>query len=74
MAMVPESWSGHEPPVSEEPPVEFLSESQRRAVFEKVLVTVNAKFMGPNPDIQRLRADHERTVLQSQTAEDFERR
>ena len=32
-----------------------LSESQRRAVFEKVLDTVNAKFMGPNPDIQKLR-------------------
>ncbi|MEP7307948.1 MAG: S41 family peptidase [Acidobacteriota bacterium] len=50
-----------------------LSEAQRRAVFEKVLDTVNKKFMGPEPDVQKLRRDHERDVVQSATADEFER-
>ena len=49
-----------------------LSESQRRAVFEKVLDTVNTKFMGPEPDIQRLRHEYERDVLQSATIEELQ--
>jgi carboxyl-terminal processing protease len=49
-----------------------LSEPQRRAVFENVLDTVSKKFMGPQPDIQGLRRDHERDAVTSATAEAFE--
>lgn len=49
-----------------------LNEAQRREVLEKVLATIDKKFMGPEPDIKVLREKHERDVLQSETAEDME--
>jgi C-terminal processing protease CtpA/Prc len=52
--------------------VEFLNESQRRAVFMKVLEAVDNKFMGSDPDTNALREQHERQILQSSTAEEFE--
>ncbi len=72
MAMAPVCCSGHAPPGSREAGLGSLSEAQRRAVFEKVLDTVNKKFMGPEPDIQQLRRDHERDVVQSATTEELE--
>jgi hypothetical protein len=52
--------------------VTTLNEAQRRAVLEKVLETVDKKFMGPEPDIKRLRQQHESAVLQSTTTEEVE--
>jgi carboxyl-terminal processing protease len=49
-----------------------LNEPQRRAVFQKVLDTVDKKFMGPEPDIKTLAQRHEQRVVQSSTAEEFE--
>jgi hypothetical protein len=47
-----------------------FGEPQRQAVFEKVLEIVSQEFMGPEPDIQMLRRDHERDAIQSATTED----
>jgi carboxyl-terminal processing protease len=49
-----------------------LTESQRRAVLRKVLETVEKKFMGPEPDTMGLAQKHDRDVVQSSTAEEFE--
>jgi carboxyl-terminal processing protease len=49
-----------------------LNETQRRAVFQKVLGTVDKKFMGPEPDTKTLAQNHEQRVVQSSTAEEFE--
>ena len=70
--MAPVCCSGHAPLASREAGLVSLSEAQRRTVFEKVLDTVSKKFMGPEPDIQKLRRDHEREAVQSATAEEFE--
>ena len=43
-------------------------------MFRKVLETVDKKFMGPEPDTKGLADTHEREVVQSATAEDFEHR
>ena len=43
-------------------------------MFRKVLDTVDKKFMGPEPDTKGLADTHEREVVQSATAEDFEQR
>src|SRR6266508_2848957 len=50
-----------------------LNEPQRRAIFQKVLDRVDKKFMGPAPDTKTLAEKHEQAVVQSSTAEDFER-
>ena len=53
----------------------FLNETQRRAVFTKVLAVVDAKFAPPQrtiPDGRTLRKDYEPSALRSATAEDFE--
>src|SRR5262245_54581319 len=49
-----------------------LTESERRAVFRKVLETVNKKFMGPDPDTKMLAENHEQRIVQSITTEEFE--
>ena len=50
----------------------FLTEPQRRTVFDKVLTLVDTKFSGTDIDVTRLREAHEARVLNSRTAEDFE--
>jgi carboxyl-terminal processing protease len=57
---------------SEEKQVEFLNESQRRAVFTKVLETVDKKFMGSDPETETLQLEHGHQILESRTAEEFE--
>jgi carboxyl-terminal processing protease len=52
--------------------VEFLSDSQRREVFTRVLQAVDKKFMGSNPDTKTLRQEHQERILKSRTAEEFE--
>jgi carboxyl-terminal processing protease len=49
-----------------------LTEVQRRTILDKVLEIVDQKFMGPDPDLGSLRAQHERAVLQSTTTEALE--
>ena len=47
----------------------------RRTVFDKVLRSVQDRFVRPTalpPDVQKLREDHQTRVLASSTAEDFE--
>ncbi|HEU4687068.1 MAG TPA: S41 family peptidase [Vicinamibacterales bacterium] len=50
----------------------FLTEPQRRTVFDKVLTLVDTKFAGTDIDVTRLREAHEARVVNSHTAEDFE--
>lgn len=50
----------------------FLTEPQRRTVFDKVLTLVDTKFAGTDIDVNRLREAHEARVVNSDTAEDFE--
>jgi C-terminal processing protease CtpA/Prc len=50
----------------------FLTEGQRRTVFDKILKLIDTKFAGPEPDTRRLREDHEAEIVGSQTAEAFE--
>ena len=50
----------------------FLTEPQRRTVFDKVLMLVDTKFAGTDIDVNRLREAHEARVVTSDTAEDFE--
>jgi hypothetical protein len=57
---------------SEEKQVDFLNESQRRAVFTKVLETVDKKFMGSDPETETLQREHGHQILKSRTAEEFE--
>jgi C-terminal processing protease CtpA/Prc len=52
--------------------VTFLTEPQRRTVFDKVLTLVDTKFAGTDIDVNRLREVHEARVVNSDTAEDFE--
>ena len=47
-------------------------EAQRRSVLDKVLQTVDEKFMGPDTDTARLRQAHEEAILLSETPEQFE--
>jgi hypothetical protein len=54
--------------------VDFLSASQRRDVFTKVLQTVDKKFTGSNPDTKRLREEHEPQILQCRVARAARRR
>lgn len=49
-----------------------LTESARRDVFQRVLTTIDRKFMGPPVDLSSLRARHEHAVVGSETPEAFE--
>ena len=50
----------------------FLTEPQRRTVFDKVLMLVDTKFAGAEIDVGRLREAHEARVVNSHTPEEFE--
>lgn len=50
----------------------FLTEAQRQSVFDKTLQVIATKFAGPDVDVQKLRTEHERTVVRSETASAFE--
>lgn len=50
----------------------LTSESQRRQVFEKVLGTIEQKFMGDEPNTRELRDEHEGEVIRAESSEDFE--
>jgi hypothetical protein len=52
--------------------VTFLTEQQRRTVFDKVITLVDTKFIGTDVDVKRLREAHEPRVVGSSTQEDFE--
>jgi C-terminal processing protease CtpA/Prc len=49
-----------------------LTESERRDVFQRVLTTIDRKFMGPPVDLPALKAQHEQAVVGSETPEVFE--
>jgi carboxyl-terminal processing protease len=49
-----------------------ITEAQRRTIFEKVLSTVDAKFMGGDPNTQKMRVEHEAEIVRAQTSDDFE--
>jgi len=49
-----------------------LAESQRRAVFDRVLTVIDRRFMGADPDTARLREQHEPNVARAQSRADFE--
>ncbi len=68
MATVPPSSCHHGP----QPNVEFLTESQRREVFITVLRTVDKRFMGPDANTMKLRQEHERDVVSSNSGDAFE--
>jgi C-terminal processing protease CtpA/Prc len=51
----------------------FLTEPQRRTVFDKILMLVDTKFAGTEIDVNRLREAHEAHVVNSQTPEEFEK-
>jgi len=53
--------------------VTFITESQRRAVFDKVISLIDTKFTGAEVDVTHLRASHESGIVNSGTPEDFER-
>jgi C-terminal processing protease CtpA/Prc len=57
---------------TEEMEMVTLTESQRRDVFQRVLVLIEKKFMGPDVNTTALRARHEADVLKSATPESFE--
>lgn len=50
----------------------FLSAAERRSVLDKVLTTVDIKFMGPAVDTKALRTRHEDAVVGADTREGFE--
>jgi C-terminal processing protease CtpA/Prc len=50
----------------------ILNESERRSVFQKVLQTIDKKFMGPEADTKKLAEKHEQNVVQSTTGDEFE--
>ena len=49
-----------------------LSETERRSVLEKVLSTIDAKFMGAEPNTRRMRDEHEGPIIRAQSPDDFE--
>jgi len=49
-----------------------LSETQRRAVFNKVVSLIDTKFMGADVDTRQLREVHEPTAVRAATSEAFE--
>ena len=50
----------------------FLTETQRRAVFDKVITLVDTKFTGPDVNVNQLREMHAPRVVGSRSLEDFE--
>ncbi len=50
----------------------FLTEPQRRTVFDKVISLVDTKFSGADVDVSQLRDVHGPRVVGSRTLEDFE--
>jgi C-terminal processing protease CtpA/Prc len=52
--------------------VTFLTEQQRRTVFDKVLTLVDTKFIGTDIGVNQLRDAHETRVVNAITPEDFE--
>ena len=50
----------------------FLTEPQRRTVFDKVISLVDTKFSGADVDVRQLRDVHQPRVVSSRTLEDFE--
>jgi C-terminal processing protease CtpA/Prc len=52
--------------------VTFLTEQQRRTVFDKVLTLVDTKFIGADIEVNQLRDAHETRVVNANTPEDFE--
>lgn len=48
------------------------NEAQRREVFDKVLESIEQKFMGGEPDTRRLRQEHEAGIIRAESSEDFE--
>ena len=50
----------------------FLTETQRRSVFENVIRLIDTRFMGADADTSKLRQEHETTVVTSDTPEAFE--
>lgn len=50
----------------------FLDERQRRAVFERIVRLIETKFSGPEPDLRRLREEHETAIVTAQSGEAFE--
>lgn len=52
--------------------MDTLAAAQRKAVFEKVLETVQRKFVGPVPDVSTLRHDHGSRVLGASTVVEIE--
>src|SRR5437870_2435148 len=49
-----------------------LSETERRGVLDKVLSTIDAKFMGAEPNTRRMRDEHEGPIICAQSPDDFE--
>ena len=49
-----------------------LSETERRSVLDKVLSTIDAKFMGAEPNTRRMRDEHEGPIIRAQSPDDFE--
>jgi C-terminal processing protease CtpA/Prc len=56
----------------EEARVTFLTEAQRRNVFDKVIELIDTKLMGAEVDTRRLREAHEPAVVGSDDVETFE--
>jgi C-terminal processing protease CtpA/Prc len=49
-----------------------LAESQRRAIFDRVLTVIERRFMGADPDTGLLRERHEPNVLRAESRAAFE--
>lgn len=51
----------------------FLTEPQRRTVFENVVRLIDTRFMGKvEPDVSKLRQEHEAAIIRSETPDAFE--
>lgn len=60
------------PQHTEEPAVTFLTETQRRSVFNKTIELIDTKLMGATVDVRQLREQHEAAVVGGSDAEGFE--
>jgi carboxyl-terminal processing protease len=49
-----------------------MSEAHRRSVLNQVLSTIDAKFMGAEPNTRRMREEHQQEILRTESPEDFE--
>ena len=52
--------------------VESLKAAERQTILDKVLETIDTKFMGPDVDTRELRKRHERAVQNAESREAFE--